>query len=125
MQQIFLVALGGALGSVARYLVSTQSYRILGSHFPYGTLVVNAIGSFLIGLAFTLILERFMESSQVLRSLLAIGFLGGFTTFSAFSFETMQLLEAGKLSVALMNIFVSLGLCLILTWVGIILGRHL
>jgi CrcB protein len=125
MERLLLIALGGAVGSMFRYLISTATYKLIGRDFPYGTLSVNALGCFLIGLLFILLLDRFDDFSDQLRSLLIIGFLGGFTTFSSFSIETINLLENGELYRSLLNIIISIILCLGLTWLGILLGRQL
>lgn len=125
MFTIFYIAIGGALGSVCRYGISTGLYRYLGQAFPFGTLAVNVIGSFLMGALSVLIVERFTQVDSVLRSLLVIGFLGGFTTFSAFSLETLNLLINGTPRSAILNIILSLSLCLIAVWLGALLGRRL
>ncbi len=123
LTRIMLIGLGGAVGSVFRYLLSTSVYKFLKPSFPYGTLTVNACGCFLIGFLFVLLLERFDGQADSLRSLLIIGFLGGFTTFSSFSLETLNLIESGELLSGLLNVMVSVFLCLSLTWVGVVLGR--
>ena len=125
MDKLLLIGMGGALGSIFRYLFSTGIHRVFGRDFPYGTLAVNAFGSFLIGLLFVILLDRFQALAEQLRALLLIGFLGGFTTFSSFSFETISLLESGELGRSFLNIFLSVSLCLGLTWMGILLGRQL
>lgn len=124
MNRILLIALGSGAGGVLRYLISTAAYRWLGREFPYGTLAVNAVGSFLIGLLFVILLEHFTEFADHLRSLLIIGFLGGFTTFSSFSIETINLLENGEIYRGFLNVIISVALCLSLTWLGILLGRQ-
>ena len=94
MSQLLTVALGGALGSVGRYLFVIHAGRLFGMDFPWGTLGVNVLGSFLMGLligAGTLVLEM----SQEVRLFLAVGFLGGFTTFSSFSLDAMSLFQRG------------------------------
>lgn len=94
MSQLLTVALGGALGSVGRYLFVVHATRLMGMDFPWGTLGVNVLGSFLMGLligAGTLVLEM----SQEVRLFLAVGFLGGFTTFSSFSLDAMTLFQRG------------------------------
>jgi CrcB protein len=123
MNLILLVALGGAFGSVARYIIAREMQILMGSSFPYGTLLVNVTGSFIIGVIAVLLLERFHENVQELRALLVIGFLGGFTTFSSFSFETLHLYENGEFVHAFMNIILSVSLCLFGTLLGIFIGR--
>jgi len=92
MRLALLAALGGAAGSVARYLAVSATTRLLGADFPWGTFSVNVLGSFAIGAIMASIALHFGGSTE-LRVLLVTGFLGGFTTFSAFSFELMQLIE--------------------------------
>lgn len=92
--ELSLVALGGAAGAVARYWVSGLVYRLTGPGFPWGTLVVNLLGCFLIGVV-VLVLETTIQSGAV-RAAVAIGFLGAFTTFSTFSYETLALLQDGE-----------------------------
>lgn len=125
MNQLFLIGIGGAIGSVARYILSTKTYELFGTRFPYGTLFVNVTGSFLIGMIAILLLEKFDHFAAELRSLLIIGFLGGYTTFSSFSFETLNLYQNGEIASALLNITISLILCFIATGLGILLGRSL
>lgn len=124
MQQLLIIAGGGALGAVLRFEVSTYIYRLLGRDFPYGTLAVNLIGSFLMGICFILILERGLLSAEW-RSAIIVGFLGAFTTFSTFSIETLTLIESGEVNRALLNIMLSLVICLGATWVGLIIGRQI
>lgn len=123
MLQLILIAVGGAVGSVLRYLLSTTVYLWLGRGFPYGTLAVNVLGSFVMGFLAMFLLERFVELAAELRGLLLIGVLGGFTTFSSFSVETLGLLENGELSKALLNVGGSVVLCLIAVWLGAKVGR--
>ena len=122
MIQILAIAAGGAVGSVLRYAVSTGVYSMLGRNFPYGTLAVNVIGSFLMGLLFVLMVER-LDMSAVWRMAILVGFLGAFTTFSTFSIETVNLLQGGEFMRALLNITLSVAFCLVATWVGFRLGR--
>lgn len=124
MEQIASIALLGALGCLARYFLSGWVYALLGRGFPYGTFAVNIVGAFLIGL----IMEFSIRSALVppmLRTALTIGFLGGLTTFSTFSFETFRLLEEGSLLTAFSNILVSVVACLVCTWLGIFVARAL
>lgn len=118
MIHILLVALGGAVGSAARYGVGLAAARWLGLGFPWGTLAVNVIG----GLAMGLLAARVGPEQENLRLLLGVGLLGGFTTFSAFSLETVRLMQQapahGALYVAA-SLILSVGAC----WAGLVLGR--
>lgn len=125
MINTLLIFLGAGIGGVFRYWVSNGVYWLMGRQFPYGTLVVNASGCFLMGLLFVLTLERFDGIGPQLRSLLLIGLLGGYTTFSSFSIETLNLFESGAWVSATLNIFISVVLCLVLTWLGVLGGRQL
>ena len=124
MLQIASIALGGAIGALLRFGMSNGVYMLLGRAFPYGTLAVNALGSFIIGLVYVLMMEK-MVISEEWRAALMIGLLGSFTTFSTFSIETMNLLEAGEISKAGLNMFISVGLCVAGCWVGMLLGRQM
>ncbi len=125
MQSIIFIAIGGAVGSVLRYLISLSVYTCLGRSFPYGTLVVNVLGSLLMGFLTLLLIERIGSMANILRSLLLIGFLGGFTTFSTFSMETLNQIESGDIKQALLNIALNLGCCLLMVWLGALLARKL
>lgn len=125
MLQLFAVALGGAIGSLLRYLASSGVYLWLGRGFPYGTLTVNLIGSFLIGLMTeALILQRLAIALEYRTAILA-GVMGGFTTFSSFSLETFYLLEQGQIGKAGLNIAASVIGCLLAVWAGLALGKGL
>jgi CrcB protein len=113
------VALGGALGSVARYACSVTAARWLGAGFPWGTLFVNVAGSFSIGLLAALVA---VDGRPLLgadaRALVIVGVLGGFTTFSSFSLETLELARGGALGAAALNVVGSVALCLVGVWLG-------
>lgn len=125
MRQLFFIAMGGAVGSMLRYLVSIGMYAWLGREFPYGTLTVNVLGSLLMGFLTIFLIERLDSLSDVLRALLLVGFLGGFTTFSSFSMETLSQLESGDMKQALANIVLNLGLCLLAVYLGALVARKL
>ncbi|MDD3650860.1 MAG: fluoride efflux transporter CrcB [Immundisolibacter sp.] len=110
------VALGGALGSIARYLAVTGIAAALGRAFPYGTLTVNVAGSFLMGVALTLLVQRGLLG-EPWRAGLMSGVLGGFTTFSAFAGETLVLAQQRPAAAAL-NVGLHLALCLAAVWAG-------
>lgn len=124
MSQVLAIAAGGALGSVLRFWMSTWVHAWAGRGFPYGTLAVNVLGCLAIGLLFVLLLERVNQDS-LWRAGLLIGLLGGFTTFSSFSLETLGLMNEGLWARALTNVVASVVLCLMATWLGIRLGRLL
>jgi len=123
LQNALFVFLGCGTGGLLRYWISNLSYLFLGRNFPYGTLIVNVSGSFLMGLFFVLIMERFNHTT-ILRSLLLIGFLGGYTTFSSFSIETLNMIESGNHFGAILNVFLTASLCLLGVWIGMVLGRQ-
>jgi len=124
MIQVLLIAGGGAVGAVMRFWLSGWVYSVLGRDFPYGTLVVNLFGSLVMGLCFALFIERLMAGPEW-RALIMIGLLGAFTTFSTFSIETFSLLEDGELIKAMANILLSVVLCVLAAWVGVLAGRQL
>ena len=124
MQQLLYIAAGGALGAVLRYGVSNGVHAMFGRNFPYGTLTVNVLGSLLIGFLYILLIERFSLGPNI-RAILIIGVLGAFTTFSTFSLETYNLLENGEMLKAVVNVLLSVTLCLIAAWAGVMIGRQL
>ncbi len=113
------VALGGATGSVARALVGLA----LRSSFPWATLLINVTGSLLIGGLMARLGPAESESAASLRSLLVVGFCGGFTTFSTFSWQTLEQMQKGQWSAAAANVLLSVSLCLLAVWLGFRLGR--
>lgn len=125
MLNALLIFLGAGSGGVFRYWISNITYGFLGRQFPYGTLIVNISGCFLMGFLFTFLLERFDGIGPQLRALLLIGFLGGYTTFSSFSIETFNLFENGAYLSAILNILLSVTLCILATWLGVLGGRQL
>jgi fluoride exporter len=117
-----LVGLGGFLGTNARYFVANWIGGRYGTSFPYGTLLINVSGSFLIGLFLRLITERFLMHPHW-RLFFAVGFLGGYTTFSTFSFESLALIQNGYWQLALLNMLGSVMLGLGATLCGVALAR--
>jgi CrcB protein len=118
-----LIALGGAAGSVLRYLIGGGVQRTSASGFPIGTMFVNVSGCFLIGILVRQFLN--MQASPELRAFLIVGFCGGFTTFSTFSAETLGLIEGGEYSRATSYVILSLVLCLVATFMGMTAMRLL
>ena len=111
MNTFVAVAVGGALGAVSRYSFGLVALALIGNRFPWATLGVNVVGSFLIGLAVVLIGDRIVDG-ELWRSLVIVGFLGAFTTFSAFSLDTLLLLQQGNYNTALAYMLGSVALCL-------------
>lgn len=125
MNQIIAVALGGSFGAVVRFLMSSGIYQWLGRGFPYGTLVVNVIGSFMLGLLTESLMQQRITITFEYRAAILVGFIGAFTTFSTFSLETFYLIEQGHLSKAALNIVTSISSCLLAIWIGLLCGRGL
>lgn len=122
MHLLLWIAVAGAAGAVLRYLAHLGIVAVLGAGFPYGTLVINVLGSFLIGLLFVLLWEKPI-GGDVLRLTLMVGLLGSFTTFSAFSLDTWMLLDNGLPLKALANVLANVGTCLAATWAGVVVTR--
>lgn len=120
MLNYFMVAIGGALGSVARFWISTVVSNRVTETFPLGTLVVNVTGSFLIGLLAAM--SRSNGISDTTRTFLMVGVCGGYTTFSSFSLQNLQLLQNGNLYYAGLNTALSLVLCMVAVWIGFVAG---
>ena len=116
------VAAGGALGASLRYMAAAVTHSFMGENFPYGTMMVNVLGSLIIGYMLVLLPDA-EDAVPFLRLLLITGVLGGFTTYSAFSIETLQLIQDGHLSKAGLNVILTLLLCFLAVWGGFLLGR--
>ena len=122
MGQVVAIMIGGAIGAVSRYGVSHLIYALAGRGFPYGTLVVNVLGSFLMGYLSIYLMSK-VSLDPALRLAILVGFLGAFTTFSTFSMETLGLLESGLIGRALLNVALSVGASLTAVWLGVLLAR--
>lgn len=120
---VLAVALGGALGSVLRYLLAKAVNEWAASPFPYGTLGVNLTGCFVAGLCLVWLVER--DAAQEWRALIMIGVLGGFTTFSAFSVDTLRLWEQSGAAMASVNVLASVAASLAACGAGVWIARHL
>lgn len=121
-----LVAIGSALGGMARHWCGLAVAARVGTEFPWGTILINIVGSFLIGVvaALTQVAGR-SATAQPTRDFLMVGVLGGYTTFSAFSLQTLALLRDGKVAYAAGNVALSVGACVVAVWLGYVLGSLL
>lgn len=122
IERLFWVGLGGFLGSNARYLLSGWAAEHWGSQFPYGTLVINVSGSLILGFFLTVATERLLVPVNV-RLFFATGVCGGFTTFSTFTYESMQLFDQASVGMGMLNILGSVMLGLLGAFIGIALAR--
>lgn len=125
MTKVLLVALGGAVGAVARYLISEQTVRLLGSGWPYATLMVNVVGGLAMGLLFGWLAGLCAADQERWRLLLAVGLLGGFTTFSAFSLDMMLMLERRAYVAASIYTLSSVAFSIPAVFLGIWLARKM
>lgn len=119
---VLLVFVGGGIGAASRYWLGGMVLRATGTGFPYSTLAVNVLGCLAIGFLMTVFEERFIVNPS-LRTFLTIGILGGFTTFSSFSFETLALLREGSYVLGLINVAATVLICLLATWIGMTTGK--
>lgn len=126
MQAYLLVAVGSALGGAGRYWCAQWFAERFGDAFPWGTVFINILGSFLIGVVGALgDPQASLYLSANTRLLLMVGVLGGFTTFSAFSLQTLNLLRAGELAYAAANVLASVVLCIVAVWLGFLVATSL
>jgi CrcB protein len=122
MGRFLIICLGGSIGTGLRYLAAIAAARWFGADFPYGTLIVNLVGAFLVGLVQQLGTEALLIPDDT-RLFLTTGMMGGLTTYSTFSYETVRLMETGAWPQAWINIVVTTTICLILCFLGIAVGR--
>jgi fluoride exporter len=125
LQKILYIGIGGGLGANARYWVGWWLIKRWGDVFPYATLFVNVTGSFLLGLFVVLISERYIVTDPNLRLLIAVGFLGSYTTFSTFEYQTFALASSGRYLQAALNFGFSLVAGFVAVWLGVRLARFL
>jgi CrcB protein len=122
VERFLFICLGGAIGTGLRYLTASLAVRWLGVDFPYGTLIVNVVGSFLIGL-----IQQVGTTSLLIpettRLFLTVGIMGGLTTYSSFSYETLRLAQIGAWGQAWINVLVTTAVCLGVCFLGIVVGR--
>ncbi len=118
------IAAGGSLGAVSRYWMSASTYQWLGQGFPYGTLMVNLLGSLVMGFLSVLLVHRFQVSEEIRMGLLA-GFLGSFTTFSTFAMDTLQLAANDAMLKAIIYVLFSALLCILGAWAGLVTAKQL
>ncbi|NRB25411.1 fluoride efflux transporter CrcB [Shewanella sp.] len=116
MNNILFVALGGSIGAVFRYLISIFMVQLFGSAFPFGTLLVNILGSFMMGIIYAL--GQVSEVSPEIKAMVGVGLLGALTTFSTFSNETLLLIQSGAWLKAFLNITLNLSLCIFMVYLG-------
>jgi CrcB protein len=119
---ILAIGVGGALGAIARYALGGAVHRIIPGFFPYGTFVVNVLGCLLFGVIVGLAESRFVVGPTA-RAFLLVGVLGGFTTFSSYTFESFELLRSGQVVLATANILGQIVLGLLALWAGFAVGR--
>lgn len=124
MGKYLMVGIGGFIGAIARFVLGSYIGNRLGSRFPYGTFVINISGSFLIGVILTVLAER-TTASPNWRYLVPIGFIGAYTTFSTFEFETLRTAQDGQMTMAFLNVILSVVVGFIAVWAGAIAGRTL
>ena len=124
LARVFWVGLGGFVGANARFWIGTWVQQRMGTAFPWGTFVINITGSFILGLFVTLLTERIApDRAEPLRLLIAVGFVGAYTTFSTFEYETFGLVQTSSLLRAFANALGSLVAGFVAVWLGVGLGR--
>ena len=122
MGKFFAVGVGGFVGSIARFWLASYVGQRMGTRFPYGTFLINVSGSFLIGLVMTILTER-THLSPTYRYLIPIGFIGGYTTFSTFEYETLRAIQDGQFTIGLLNIVLSVLVGFLMVWTGAMVGK--
>ena len=124
MLKYVMVGIGGFVGAITRFWVGVYIANRMGTRFPYGTFVINMSGSFIIGLVITVLAER-SSLSPNWRYLIPIGFVGAYTTFSTFEFETLRAIQDGQIAIGMLNVFGSVIAGFIAVWLGVITAKLL
>lgn len=119
MQNFVLIFIGGGIGSLLRYFLSKYSQQYFSGEFPFGTLFVNILASFILGL----FIGKSLSNQEAAKAFIAIGICGGFSTFSTFSNDTLQLILSNKLAEASLNILLNTTLCILATYIGILIAK--
>jgi len=122
VEKYLAVGAGGFMGSIARYWLATYVGQRMGTRFPYGTFLINISGSFLIGLVMTILTER-THLSPIYRYLIPIGFIGGYTTFSTFEYETLRVIQDGQFTIGVLNVVLSVLVGFLMVWTGAMVGK--
>jgi CrcB protein len=122
VEKYFAVGVGGFVGSIVRFWLATYIGQRMGTRFPYGTFLINVSGSFLVGVVMTILTER-THLSPTWRYLIPIGFIGGYTTFSTFEYETLRAIQDGQFTIGLLNIVLSVVLGFLMVWTGAMVGK--
>jgi len=120
--KFFIVGIGGFMGSMLRFWVGTYIGQRMGTRFPYGTFLINVTGSFLIGFVMTVLTEK-TQLSPNWRYLIPIGFIGGYTTFSTFEFETLRAMQDGQFAISLLYVALSVLAGFLMVWMGVTVGK--
>ena len=122
MGKFFIVGVGGFFGSILRFWLAAYVAQRMGTRFPYGTFLINVTGSFLVGFVMTILTGRGHLSPNWLY-LIPIGFIGGYTTFSTFEYETLRAIQDGQFTIGTLNLALSVLVGFLMVWVGAMAGR--